>query len=147
MNETELKSGLRRFSTGWGVTSALALVGLVFLSMTFGGTLQLRRGGDPFDALDSWGVPAFFVIWALMYLMRVIFWRRVPVRRQMQVRIFFVGLFMCELLAYAAGVWFLARTNAGPHPSSNANGPVITIGIAGVCQIATVVWLLRYRRE
>lgn len=130
---------LRPVTVGYLITFAFALVGLTFLGIGLGATLEARAGHDPLDGINAVGLPVFVFSWLLMYIFRLIFWRKVPEHRQAQARGFVTAILVSELIAAGVAVALLA--------SSGGVVAAAFTGLGALCQIATVTWLVRYRRE
>ena len=130
---------LRPVSVGYLITLALAMTGMVFVAIGLGGSLEARAGHDPLDAINVAGLPTFFFMWFLMYLFRLIFWKKVPERRQAQVRGFVTAVLSLEVLCASLAIVLLTSTGG-------VTAIAFTI-LGALCQIATVTWLVRYRHE
>ena len=107
----------------------------------------MRIGADPLDAINLWGLSALGFVWVLAYLFRFIFWRRIPERTQGRVRAFVTGVFALEFLLALAVVAFFATTASASGSNGQLDESLGSIIVGELCQIATVTWLLRYRRE
>lgn len=128
---------------------AIAAAGITWLTMVIGGELRIRAGLDPFEALNHEGAVAFVFSLSLGYVFRLIFWDRVSQRHQDFVRKFVSLIFCTEIILAAAGV-FLRLTQAnvqGTHDKSGTIVMTVFLIFGLLCQISTVIWLLRYRRE
>lgn len=90
---------------------------------------------------------AFRLTWR--YTIRLIFWGRVPPRYQDMVRTALTIFIACGLPLAAITIFFVA-TQVDIR-SSDAKGDTLLIlwsTVIGVlCQISTIIWLLRYRKE
>lgn len=130
---------LRPVSVGYLINLGFALVGLALLGIGFGATLEARAGHDPLDGINAVGLPALIFSWLLMYVVRLIFWRRVPERGQAQARGFVISVLVLELVVAGAAITLLT-----------SSGGVVAAAftcLGALCQIATVTWLIRYRKE
>lgn len=130
---------LRPVSVGYLVTFGFALVGLTFLGIGLGAILEARAGHDPMDGINAVGLPCLLFSWLLMYIFRLIFWRRVPEHRQAQARGFVTAVLVVEVVVTGLAIALLM--------SGADVVAVASTGVAAVCQIATVIWLVRYRKE
>lgn len=139
----------RKPSRGYIVSLGVALVGLTTLVMGLGGELRYRAGLDATDVIDHEGLWAFIFSLSWGYWFRLIFWGRVPPSYQNLVRTVLSAVLIAEL-PLAAAAAFMAVTQGVPQ-SGDQVAETIMIGIftaAGtLCQISTVIWLLRYRKE
>ena len=139
--------GFRRFSTGYGVTVGIALAGLVFVSITAGAVFEARTGGDPESAINPFGLFGFLLTWTFLYLIRLIFWEKMSERRQAQMRAIVTGLLTLEVLTTVLVAVLLMAGAGRSSTDPSATTAIWTCVVAALCQIATVTWLVRYRRE
>lgn len=80
---------------------------------------------------------------AILFAMRLIFWQPVPPHLQAAVRWVVSSIFLLSLLWTIS--WFaLVATGAQPAPGIAST---CFLFFAGIFAVATVVWLVRYRRE
>lgn len=84
-----------------------------------------------------------------LYTLRLIFWGRVPSHYQNLVRTI-LSVFIAAGLPLALVTILLAVTS-GKAQSDDQTGSTIMIAIFTIigvlCQVSTVIWLLRYRKE
>ena len=142
---TDTQSRTPSAGYGWSVLPAIAGVFFLFVSL-YGSWLQ-SQGHSPVDAMNWPGDVAFAAIFVLLFAMRLIFWSRSPPALQAAVRTAFTALFgLTVILSAVAVVYALFVTHhGGPH----AEPLFITCftALAALCQIGSVIWLMRYRRE
>lgn len=139
----------RRPTAGYYASLGFALVGIVFVAMGIGGSLDARAGVDAFDALDHAGLPALIFVWFLLYAFRLIFWGRVSPHVQNLVRNA-LTLLLCIEVAAAAVALFLMITAPDAPPLGGSSRTIMIVCFtvpAVLCQIATLTWLIRYRKE
>ncbi len=130
---------MRPVSVGYLVTLGFAMSGIVFVAIGLGGVFEARAGRDPMDAINLAGLPAFLFTWFLLYFFRLIFWRKVPERRQAQARAFLTTVLVVEVFSAMLAILLLFP---------NAGGVEVALAALGaIFQIATVTWLVRYRHE
>ncbi|MDE1150609.1 MAG: hypothetical protein PW843_29010 [Azospirillaceae bacterium] len=140
ITDTQPAPAWRRPSPGYLFHFALAAVGITFLAIGLDGSLKLRAGADPMDAMDGAGLVAFLFSWLLVFGFRLIFWGKVPAPGQHLVRTVLIGIFAVEIVCAVAA---LALLFTGP-----GSVLVTVFTLAGVlCQISTIVWLIRHRQE
>lgn len=143
------RSDRRRPSPQYLFHLAIAIIGIAALSVALGGELRIRSGLDATDALNHEGAVAFALALSLGYVSRLIFWDRVQPRYQALTRNV-LSLILCVELALAIVTIFFVTTSGSIKPvgGESSTGTVMWFTIPGVlCQISTVIWLLRYRRE
>ena len=129
---------LRRMSRGYGVSLAFGVVSITFLGFCLSGLYFLRHGGDPMNALGAPGLTCFVSGFALLFVHRLILWKRTSPRLRNLVRDGFRCLFALLLLLSALAVLLVILQPAAP-------GFIIFFTVAAVlCQIGTVLWLFRY---
>lgn len=139
----------RRPSTWHLFHLAMAIVGITALSIGLGGELRIRAGLNGTDALNHEGVAALVFALSLGYAFRLIFWGKVPPHDQALARNL-LSLILCAEIVLAVVALYLRATQGDVQPADGAAGMVVAtvFTVAGVlCQISTVIWLLRYRRE
>jgi hypothetical protein len=128
------------------ISLAGGVLGLPFLAMSLGGVFNALHGANPVDAAGWPGTPAFIGMFAVVFTARLIFWDRTPPNVKALVRLLITALMGLEvLLAALAVVLTVTDWSAfGPHYG-------FFIGwftfFAALCQIGSVIWLLKYRRE
>ena len=133
-------AALRPIPPGYLLTLSLALVSLPCLGIGLGGLLIQRRGGHPLDAMNGVGLVCFVAAYAVVFSMRLIFWPKAPPGLRAAVRVA-ITLVLCVLLVASAYAVFVAAT------TSNADGTSFYfVVLAAFSQVATVIWLLRYRK-
>ncbi|TWB65603.1 hypothetical protein FBZ87_12121 [Nitrospirillum amazonense] len=139
----------RRPSTGYYLTLGLALPGIVFAATSIAASLQIRAHADPFDILNPVGLPALLFVWFLLYAFRLIFWGKMPAQMQNLVRTLLTLVLCLEVLAGLAA--FILVWNLPTEDLVRGQAGFIMVEwfttIAVLSQIATVIWLLRYRKE
>lgn len=142
-------SSQRRPSPWYLFHLAIAMAGIAFLVFGFGGELRIRAGLDAFQALNHEGLAAFVFALSLGYLFRLIFWRRIPSPYQALVRNL-LSLILCAEIALAVVTIFLLTTQGNVQPVGGESSSIVVVvftSLGTLCQISTVIWLLRYRRE
>ncbi|TWB21734.1 MULTISPECIES: hypothetical protein [Nitrospirillum] len=144
MTDTHSAPAWRRPSPGYLFHLALAVVGITFLAIGLDGSLKLRAQLDPVEALDGAGLVGFLFSWALVFGFRLIFWGRVPSQTQGLVRLLLSAIFAVEVVATIVALGLLFTQPGGVGGSVLVT--VFTLA-AALCQISTIIWLLRYRKE
>ncbi len=124
-----------------------ALLGAFFLFLSLYGSYQQSIGHSPIDAMNWVGDVAFAGIFVLLFTLRLIFWSRSPPALQSALRLAFTVFFgLTVVLSAVAVVYaFVVTGRGGPHAE-----PVFIAcftALAALCQIGSVIWLLRYRQE
>lgn len=131
----------------------IMVLGMVFLTTGLGGEIRIRMGLAGSDALNHEGLWMLIFCGLMGYWFRLIFWGRVPQRYKNMVRAA-LSAFLATGLPLAAVTMFLAAAQGDiqlpDDPVYHRLAPVLvtvfTI-IGALCQISTVIWLLRYRKE
>jgi hypothetical protein len=133
-----------RPSPGYLYSLSIAAVGLPFTAIALSGALRGRAGGDPMRAMDFDGVIFFLLAFCVGFSIRLLFWPRARTGLRTLVRLLVTSIFTLEILASLLAVllaWQLPSTTRNiflPH----------TFSVLGIlCQLATTVWLVRYRSE
>ena len=134
-------------STGYSISIIFALAGVFFLFVAMLGTYLESNGRDPIDAFDLPGQIAFACMFLLLFAARLIFWSRSPPRLQSLVRAAITALFcLTVVLTVVTVVWAVfVMARGGPHAQPVLIGAFTTF--AALCQVGSVIWLLRYRQE
>ena len=134
-------------SAGYQISAAAALLGTMFLFVALYGTWLQSRGGDPIDAMAWPGQLAFATMFLLLFTLRLIFWSRSPPALQSALRTAFTAFFGATVILSAVAVVFafIVTARGGPHAEPVFIGCFTTF--AALCQIGSVIWLLRYRQE
>ena len=137
----------RNPSAGYGWSVLPAITGVFFLFLSLYGTWLQSQGRSPIDAMNWLGDVAFAGIFVLLFAMRLIFWSRSPPALQGAVRLAFTALFGATVVlsAVAVVVAFIVTGRGGPHAEPVFIG--CFTALAALCQIGSVIWLLRYRQE
>ncbi len=136
----------RRPSPGYLFTLSLAMAGLAASAIGLGSALRLAAGKDPTDALQFEGTAVFAAALLLGFVYRLIFWNKVSPRAQNMVRVFLACVLeVGVLISILAIVFTLKATSAGS--GTRLILPIMFSATSAICQIASVTWLLRYRRE
>ncbi len=133
-----------RPSTGYLASMAAALVGLPCLGTALGGVLIGRSGGDPIDALDNYTTVTFLFMFVLAFAMRLIFWPSAPPALRRAVRALLTAIFA---LSMPLAVFALVQSLTLPQSAKHSFVAVIFSIFALLCQIGSLTWLLRYRRQ
>ncbi|MEA1649112.1 hypothetical protein UAJ10_08775 [Nitrospirillum sp. BR 11164] len=149
MNELYRHANLRQPSPGYLYSLALAGVGLAFLSVGLGGTLAILKHADVLAVYGSVTPFVFTFALSLGFLYRLIFSARVSASLQALVRQFITLIFILEVIgAVVALVLFYVQWSVSPPPDDGDRAIVsIFMVFTCLCQIPTVIWLLRYRKE
>ncbi|MEC4592377.1 hypothetical protein VPG91_15345 [Nitrospirillum amazonense] len=139
----------RKPSTGYYASLGFALPGIVFAATSIAGSLQIRAHADAFSIINPVGLPAMLFVWLLLYAFRLIFWGKVSPQKQELVRTLLTLVLCAEVLAGLVAVILLWTQPAGEPVGGPGRATMVdcfTV-IAALCQISTVIWLLRYRKE
>ena len=127
---------------GYLLSLCAGLVGFTFDAIALGAIDLAHNGRDATEALSGVGTFAFGYIILLCFAMRLIFWPRSSERVRVCVRAVLTGTLVISLLCAVIGVVLLA---CGFSPGRS--GLAIYFAVpAALCQVGSVVWLLRYRR-
>ena len=143
MPENSIRSRIKA-SPGYLYSLAAGCVGITFLSWGFFGALLSRHGEDPLRAMDVDGVIAFLLSFAIAFAMRLIFWPAASPGVRQAVRFVITLIFALSVLASVISM-VLARTL--PATAKSAWFPLWFSTLALFCQIGSVLWIARYRRE
>lgn len=147
--ETRAVPRWRPPTRGYMLNLVMACAGITFLVIALGSEIRLRAGLDVAGASDHEGVLALLFSGFIIYAFRLIFWSRIPPLFQNLMR-GLLSLILCAELVLAVVVIYLVAMQGHARPPG---GPGDTFAIVSftamgvLCQISTVVWLLRYRRE
>ena len=137
----------RNPSAGYGWSVLPAITGVFFLFVALYATWLQSQGHSPIDAMNWPGDVAFAGIFVLLFTLRLIFWSRSPPALQSALRTAFTALFGATVVLSAVAVVFafVVTSHGGLHAE-----PVFIAcftALAALCQIGSVIWLLRYRQE
>ncbi len=141
-------SGSRTPSSGYVVSLVSAVAGLFFITLTLVGAVLARAGRDSVAATGWPGQTAFAGSFLILFASRLVFWNRSPPALQQFVRSA-LTILLCGALGLAAVALVLASGVVAGERSPRVH-PVFLIGVAGLaalCQVGTIVWLLKFRRE
>ncbi|WP_186457559.1 hypothetical protein [Nitrospirillum amazonense] len=139
----------RKPSPGYYASLGFALVGIVFGATAVGGSLDIRAQEDAFNAINGVGLPALIFVWFLLYAFRLIFWGRIPRHYQNLTRTV-LSLIMCGEVLLTAYALFLVSTQPRGDIVGGESSSIIILWftiLATLCQIGTIIWLVRYRKE
>lgn len=139
----------RRPSPGYYASLGFALVGIVFGATAVGGSLDIRAHADAFNAINGVGLPALIFVWFLLYAFRLIFWGKIPRHYQDMTRTI-ISLILCgEVLLTAYALFLVATQPEGDLGGGKSSSIIVTwfTILASLCQIGTIIWLVRYRKE
>lgn len=135
------QNGMRLMSMGYGASLASGLASLPFLGTVLGGISLLSRAKDPTHALDGSGLVCFVAMFALGFLMRLIVWQRSSSTVRNVVRNI---LMIVLVLLVITTIYTIVETTE----HSDVPGWLVAFAwIAGLLQIGSVAWILRYRHE
>lgn len=142
-------TSLRRPSAWYLFHLAIAALGITWLTMALGGELRIRAGLDAFGTLRQEGPVAFIFSLSIGYMFRLIFWDKAPDRYRGPIRNCLGLIFFVEpILAIVAVLARFTQGNVQVVGGDSGTAVVTIFTVFGVlCQISTVIWLLRYRRE
>lgn len=142
---TLLDPGDRKPTFGYLLSLCAGCVGLPLDAISLGAMDQARRGGDPTDAISGVGTAAVIVMFVLAFAMRLIFWpKATPIIRTITRASLVVGLGASILGAVTAVGWLAV---GGGGRGGVARFLALWFATPAVlCQVGTVVWLVRYRR-
>ncbi|WP_145733434.1 hypothetical protein [Nitrospirillum pindoramense] len=128
--------------TSWYIFNfAVAALGLPILVNSFMGNLNIHPNDDAVTFF------AFMLMIILLYSPRLIFWEKVPARFQEVVRNAIISIFIMEIIATIA---VLSLFFANLQVSAGGGERFVAVydtSLAALCQISTIIWLLRYRKE
>ncbi|MBB6253244.1 hypothetical protein [Nitrospirillum iridis] len=139
----------RKPTPGYYASLGFALAGMVFVATSLAGSLQIRAHADAFSIINPVGLPVMLFVWFLLYAFRLIFWGRVPAQSQNLIRTLLTLVLCAEVIAAVIAL-LLAMTQPDGDPVGGQGREIMVIFFTvfgGLCQIGTVVWLLRYRKE
>lgn len=132
---------VRRPSTGYSISFAIACTAIAFIGVA------LEEGpGVSHTGLGSLcsqaGTVGLVLAFAIGFLVRLVFWPRISREAQALVRTAITTVFMASILVTAVlVVACLHGLSARPAPIEMTAFTIMSV----LCQIATVVWLARYR--
>ena len=131
-----------RPSAGYLLALLGGCLGLTFGSLPIGAVWEVSRGVDPYDALSGPTTVVFAVAYIPAFALRLIFWPRSSPQLRAFTRRLLTGFLIVSFLEAIAAVVLPAVYGA-----TSASIIVIPSAIIAVlCQIGTVIWLVRYRR-
>lgn len=128
-------------SPGYIISLAFGAVGWFPAGVAAATLLDNKSTLSQSNAFDTGGAVGFILAFGILFGFRVIFWRKAPPN----VRSIVGVILTCLMLALVVLVASMAVYMIGHH-----NGSPIGIGmtiIAGILQVATLVWLVRFRPE
>ena len=135
-------SALRAISAGYLASYGFAVVGIPFLAIGLGATIDQRAGRDPREAVSGVGFVAFVFMFVMVFAVRLVFWNRVSADLQALVRAVLSLVLATELIAAVVAL------GMAPWQGAHGAGLATWFTVLGViCQIATLIWLVRYRPE
>lgn len=149
MTETGDTPNWRRPSPKYLFHLAMAIVGMSSLGVALGAEMRYRAGLGTAAVMNHEGLWAFILSMSWGYTFRLIFWGRVPPRYQNLVRNLLSAFMAVELPLAAIAVFLFTTLNSVPPSNHAADRILITVFtvFGTLCQISTVIWLLRYRKE
>lgn len=143
----------RRPSSWYVFHLNIMMLGMVFLSLGLGGEIRMRMGLASSDAINHEGTWMLIFCGLMGYWFRLIFWGRVSPRYQNMVRIVLTTLLATGLPLAVVTIFSVVTLGDSPFPEDPIymhSGPLIAAiftTIGALCQISTVIWLMRYRTE
>lgn len=122
---------------------------MTFLTIGLDGAILLRGGRNPVDAMGPPGLTAFVFTFVLCFVARLTFWDKASIAWQSAARTFISVAFIATVLLTACALALFAFGMNGLRPAAgyDTSLPITFTLLAALCQIASVTWLLRYRRE
>ena len=131
-----------RPSAGYLLALLGGCLGLTFGSLPIGAVWEVSRGVDPYDALSGPTTIVFATSYIPLFALRLIFWPRSSQRLRMFTRRLLTGFLIVSFLEAIAAVVLPVVYGA-----TSASTIVVLFAILAVlCQVGTVIWLVRYRR-
>lgn len=131
-----------RPSAGYLLALGGGCLGLTFGSLPIGAVWEMSRGVDPYDAMSGPTTIVFAISYIPLFAVRLIFWPRSSPQLRALTRRLLTGFLIVSFLEAIAAAVFPAVYGA-----TSASTIVILFAILAVlCQVGTVVWLVRYRR-
>lgn len=119
---------------------ALGCVGIALFGIALGELIQPQSA----DAGGTLGTIGEILAFAILFAIRLVFWSRISSMMQNIVRAF-VTIVM--ILSVFANFGLLGLTLFGSIQGNESTGAVVFTIIGAITQIATVIWLIKYRRE
>ena len=135
-------SGERKPTAGYLFTLGVGLTGVVFTTIAVEATSLKQSGLDPSDTFNNGALYAMGVAAIILFGFRLIFAKQASVGTQNVIRAM-VTLFMAALLLGSLAAALYVFT-AHPGDTSTARPTMV---IALLTQLATTIWLLRFRTE
>lgn len=131
-------SSARRPSNGYLYSIAMAAVSIGILGYLF----SVRYQGAKLFGI---GIAGYFFVamFAVLFIIRVIFWSRATPAIQNMTRLFVTLVFIATLLT----VLVMAGLIVSSADGANRAAQVCFLVAAAVFQVPNVIWLLRYRTE
>ncbi len=129
-------------TTGYSLSLIVALVGLTFTVVSLFGVVYAWNGRDPVDAYGLPGEIAFACSFGMLFLTRLIFSDKRSPDLQGVVRTIISIVLATEVFAALATTVLVF---AGSHMASSFLYYFVVIAL--LCQIGSVLWLVRYRSE
>ncbi|MGI4747801.1 MAG: hypothetical protein ACRYGI_17500 [Janthinobacterium lividum] len=133
-------STLRVISTGYLISLALGCIGIALFGIVLGELLQPQST----DAGGTTGTVGEILAFAVLFSIRLIFWSKISGTIQDVVRKLIT---LVMLLSVIANVGLLGLTIFGSMQRNESTGAFIFTVIGAISQIATVIWLVKYRNE
>ncbi|MEE3627490.1 hypothetical protein UCD39_26535 [Nitrospirillum sp. BR 11752] len=149
MNEVYHQANFRRPSPGYLYSLALAGAGLAFLSVSLGGSLAILKHGDVLDIYGTVTPYVFAFALCIGFLYRLIFSPRISPPLQALVRKFITSILVLEVIGTGVALILFYNQRSISPPPDDGDRVIVTIFMVftGICQIPTILWLLRYRKE
>ena len=94
------------------------------------------------DAIDHAGVVGLLIAFAVTFGFRLIFWSKIPSSMQAIARSVLQFIMVALVIATIAGAVYV-----GGRSGTGGTLPLIFLTFAVVSQVATLIWLVKYRRE
>lgn len=134
----------RKPSTGYVLSLTFASVATAFIGIALEEGFGVDHNGKPAGALQDAGTLGVIIMFGLMFTARLVFWIRIPQHVQSLVRGIMTGIFALSLVGTAA---LLVGCTVGTGARGSPGGFLTFTVLAALCQIATLIWLVRYRNE
>jgi len=136
-----MTTGARRPSSGYLVCLGFGMPGIFFADVAVDGVMRLNAGSDSTYPLDHSGIVAMIVAYAIVFASRLIFRPKVAPGTQALLRGVLQAIIVVVAAASVAAAVFVFTRPLGDTMTS------VFAGLAVVTQIASLVWLIRYRCE
>jgi hypothetical protein len=131
-------------SPGYLYTLGFAVLGFPCIAAGMSGALIARNADDPINALGNYTFATFIFMFLLLFAMRLIFWPLAPAPLRSSVRLLLSGLIALSIPLAVVALWLAF---SGTQTVHHYFIPVYFSIIALLCQIGSVLWLIRYRHE